>query len=92
MPVHHHADEWHLVQRGLGNYWGYNTLAYFAPDLAFAGSAHPLDAVREFKMMVRALHGEVVDPVVLTHRIEVPAIPYRGQTRDRRTWERLTAV
>jgi isoamylase len=38
MPVHHHADEWHLVQRGLGNYWGYNTLAYFAPDLAYAAS------------------------------------------------------
>ncbi|QPD05219.1 MAG: hypothetical protein Nkreftii_002993 [Candidatus Nitrospira kreftii] len=36
--------------------------------------------------------GEVVDPVVLTHRIEVPAKPYQGQTRDRRTWERLTAV
>src|SRR5215213_2444921 len=33
MPVHHHTDEWHLVQKGLRNYWGYNTLSYFAPDL-----------------------------------------------------------
>ena len=39
MPVHHHADDWHLVQRGLGNYWGYNTLAYFAPDIAYAAAA-----------------------------------------------------
>ena len=38
MPVHHHADEWHLVQRGLGNYWGYNTLAYFAPDCRYAAA------------------------------------------------------
>ena len=34
MPVHHHIDDWHLVERGLSNYWGYNTLSYFAPDLA----------------------------------------------------------
>lgn len=36
--------------------------------------------------------GEVVDPVVLTHRMESPPAPYRSQTRDRRTWERLTAA
>jgi hypothetical protein len=36
--------------------------------------------------------GDVVDPVVLTHRVEDPPSPYRGRTRDRRTWERLTAV
>ena len=85
MPVHHHADEWHLVQRGLGNYWGYNTLAYFAPDLAFAGAAHPLDAVREFKMMVRALHAaglEVILDVVYNHTAEGnhtgPTLSLRG--------------
>lgn len=33
--------------------------------------------------------GEVIDPVVLTHRIEAPIVPYRGRTRDRRLWERL---
>ncbi|HXH86696.1 MAG TPA: hypothetical protein VNI35_07700 [Nitrospira sp.] len=36
--------------------------------------------------------GEVVDPVVLTHRIEAPTRPYQGRTRDRRTWERLVAA
>ena len=36
--------------------------------------------------------GEVIDPVVLTHRIEAPASPYRGRTRDRRLWERLGAA
>src|SRR3982750_4770081 len=36
MPVHHHADDWHLVQRNLKNYWGYNTLSYFAPAARYA--------------------------------------------------------
>ena len=36
--------------------------------------------------------GEVVDPVVLTHRVDAPAGPYQGRTRDRRTWERLVAA
>ena len=70
MPVHHHVDEWHLVQRGLSNYWGYNTLSYFAPDVRYAASASPQDAVREFKMMVRALHAaglEVILDVVYNH-------------------------
>ena len=85
MPVHHHADEWHLVQRGLGNYWGYNTLAYFAPDLAYAASGSPVDAVREFKMMVRALHAaglEVILDVVYNHTAEGnhqgPTLSLRG--------------
>jgi glycogen operon protein len=85
MPVHHHADEWHLVQRGLGNYWGYNTLSYFAPDLAYAASASPLDAVREFKMMVRSLHAaglEVILDVVYNHTAEGnhlgPTLSLRG--------------
>ncbi|MDQ3487666.1 MAG: glycogen debranching protein GlgX [Acidobacteriota bacterium] len=84
MPVHQHADDWHLVQRGLGNYWGYNTLAYFAPDLAFS-SESPLDAVREFKKMVRALHAaglEVILDVVYNHTAEGshlgPTLSLRG--------------
>ncbi|HEX5473584.1 MAG TPA: hypothetical protein VFX12_02895, partial [Vicinamibacterales bacterium] len=56
MPVHHHTDEWHLIRRGLRNYWGYNTLSYFAPDVRYAAAASPMECVREFKMMVRALH------------------------------------
>ncbi|CAN5698635.1 glycogen debranching protein GlgX [soil metagenome] len=85
MPVHQHADDWHLVQRGLGNYWGYNTLSYFAPDLAYASAASPLDAVREFKKMVRALHAaglEVILDVVYNHTAEGnhlgPTLSLRG--------------
>ena len=39
MPVHHHADDRHLVERGLSNYWGYNTLSFLAPDLRYSASA-----------------------------------------------------
>jgi isoamylase len=85
MPVHHHVDDWHLVQRGLSNYWGYNTLAYFAPDSRYARSASPLECVREFKMMVRALHAaglEVILDVVYNHTAEGnhlgPTVSLRG--------------
>jgi isoamylase len=85
MPVHHHIDDWHLVRRGLGNYWGYNTLAYFAPDSRYARSASPLECVREFKMMVRALHAaglEVILDVVYNHTAEGnhlgPTVSLRG--------------
>jgi glycogen operon protein len=85
MPVHHHNDEWHLVQRSLSNYWGYNTLSYFAPDVRFAVSPHPLEAVREFKVMVRALHAanlEVILDVVYNHTAEGnhlgPTLSLRG--------------
>jgi isoamylase len=85
MPVHHHADEWHLVRRGLRNYWGYNTLSYFAPDVRFAMSASPLETVREFKLMVRALHAaglEVILDVVYNHTAEGnhlgPTLSLRG--------------
>jgi glycogen operon protein len=85
MPVHHHLDEWHLVQRKLSNYWGYNTLAYFAPDLRYSVSRAPLESVREFKMMVRALHAaglEVILDVVYNHTAEGnhlgPTLSLRG--------------
>jgi glycogen operon protein len=85
MPVHHHLHDWHLVQRGLTNYWGYNTLAYFAPEVRYATSGSPQDAVREFKMMVRALHAanlEVILDVVYNHSAEGnhtgPTLSLRG--------------
>jgi glycogen operon protein len=85
MPVHHRADDWHLIQRGLGNYWGYNTLSYFAPDFGFAAAESSLDAVREFKMMVRTLHAaglEVILDVVYNHTAEGnhtgPTLSLRG--------------
>ncbi len=85
MPVHHHTDEWHLVQKGLRNYWGYNTLTYFAPDMRYSTSSSPMECVREFKMMVRALHAaglEVILDVVYNHTAEGnhlgPTLSLRG--------------
>jgi glycogen operon protein len=73
MPVHHHARDRHLEQRGLTNYWGYNSFGYFAPERRFAASRTPAGAVREFKRMVRALHAaglEVILDVVYNHTAE----------------------
>jgi glycogen operon protein len=73
MPVHHHARDRHLEERGLTNYWGYNSYGYFAPERRFAASSTPVGAVREFKRMVRALHGaglEVILDVVYNHTAE----------------------
>jgi len=86
MPVHHHLDDHHLVQRGLSNYWGYNTLSFFAPDCRYASRAGGLnDPVREFKMMVRTLHAhgiEVILDVVYNHTAEGnhlgPTLCFRG--------------
>jgi isoamylase len=85
LPVHHHLDEWHLVERGLSNYWGYNTLTYLAPELRYSVSRRALDSVREFKMMVRALHQaglEVILDVVYNHTAEGnhlgPTLSLRG--------------
>ena len=85
LPVHHHTDERGLVERGLSNYWGYNTLAFFAPDLRYCASAAPLDGIREFKTMVRALHAagiEVILDVVYNHTAEGnhlgPTLSLRG--------------
>jgi glycogen operon protein len=94
MPIHQHADEWSLVQRGLVNYWGYNTLSFFAPDHRFSSSAAPVDALRDFKTMVRALHAaglEVILDVVYNHTAEGdhlgPTLSFRGL--DNRTYYRL---
>ncbi|MHB8862161.1 MAG: glycogen debranching protein, partial [Pirellulaceae bacterium] len=83
LPVHHHVDDRHLVERGLANYWGYNTLSYFAPDTRYA--ATPSRAVYEFKKMVRRLHRaglEVILDVVYNHTGEGnhlgPTLSLRG--------------
>jgi isoamylase len=73
MPIHHRVDDRRLVERGLSNYWGYNTLSFFAPDLRFVSSLDSADPVREFKMMVRTLHAagiEVILDVVYNHTAE----------------------
>ncbi|OLE78864.1 MAG: glycogen debranching enzyme GlgX [Acidobacteria bacterium 13_1_20CM_2_65_9] len=73
MPVHHHSRDRHLDQKGLTNYWGYNSFGYFAPERRLAASRTPAGAVREFKRMVRALHAaglEVILDVVYNHTAE----------------------
>jgi isoamylase len=73
LPVHHHVDERFLVDKGLRNYWGYNTLAFFAPDTRFSSRRSPLLANYEFKTMVRTLHAagiEVILDVVYNHTAE----------------------
>jgi isoamylase len=96
MPVHHHAYDRHLVERGLTNYWGYNTLTFFAPNIRYAATSDPIDSVREFKRMVRALHAaglEVILDVVYNHTAEGnhigPTLSLRGL--DNRTYYRLLA-
>ena len=85
MPVHLHATDRRLVSRGLANYWGYNSLAYFAPDVRYGSARGRMAAVREFKMMVRALHEaglEVILDVVYNHTAEGdhlgPTLSMRG--------------
>ncbi|MDR2337809.1 MAG: glycogen debranching protein GlgX [Deltaproteobacteria bacterium] len=85
MPIHHKIDEWFLIEKGLSNYWGYNTLSFFAPDNRYAVLADWNSAVREFKTMVRALHAsgiEVILDVVYNHTAESdqfgPTLSFRG--------------
>jgi glycogen operon protein len=75
MPIHEHLDEPQLTARRLTNYWGYSTLAFFAPDRRFATRGG--DPVREFKEMVQRLHEaniEVVLDVVYNHTCEGDAL------------------
>jgi glycogen operon protein len=85
MPVHHFVDELHLRRRGLSNFWGYNTAAFFAPHARYSASGSLGGQVREFKQMVKALHAagiEVVLDVVYNHTAEQgrdgPTLSWRG--------------
>jgi isoamylase len=85
LPVHHFLKDRHLVDRGLTNYWGYNTLNYFAPEPACDAQANTLTPIQEFKMMVAALHRagiEVILDVVYNHTAEGnhlgPTLSFRG--------------
>jgi isoamylase len=85
LPVHYHVDDRFLVERGKVNYWGYNTLGFFAPDARYVATSIPQDAVQQFKMMVRALHAagiEVILDVVYNHTAEGnqmgPTLSMRG--------------
>jgi len=73
LPIHHFIDEGHLVERGLSNYWGYNTLGYFAPMSRYSSSGDTGGQVSEFKRMVKAFHAagiEVILDVVYNHTCE----------------------
>ena len=73
LPVHAHIDDKALVDRGLTNYWGYNTIGFFAPEAKYSGSGDRGGQVNEFKAMVRNLHAagiEVILDVVYNHTAE----------------------
>ena len=94
LPVHEFVDEYSLVQRGLTNYWGYNTLSFFAPTARYSSSGDRGQQVSEFKQMVKALHAagiEVILDVVYNHTCEGnelgPTLSFRGI--DNPTYYRL---
>ncbi|GAA2464788.1 glycogen debranching protein GlgX [Streptomyces lavendulocolor] len=96
LPVHQFAHEDHLLRRGLRNYWGYNSIGYFAPHAAYSASGTTGGQVGEFKRMVKALHAagiEVVLDVVYNHTAEAselgPMLSLRGI--DNRGYYRLAA-
>jgi isoamylase len=85
MPVHQSVSDGVLVERGLSNYWGYNTIGFFAPHNAYSASGQRGEQVPEFKAMVRALHEagiEVILDVVYNHTAEGnqlgPTLSFRG--------------
>jgi isoamylase len=85
MPVHQFVPEHELVERGLTNYWGYNTIAFLAPHNRYAAATTPGGQVGEFKAMVKALHEagiEVILDVVYNHTAEGdhrgPTLSFRG--------------
>src|SRR5207342_81174 len=85
MPVHQFVTDSHLNDKGLGNYWGYNTIGFFAPHNGYAAGGSRGEQVQEFKTMVRALHAadiEVILDVVYNHTAEGndlgPTLSMRG--------------
>jgi glycogen operon protein len=85
LPIHQFVRDKHLADRGLTNYWGYNTIGFFAPDIRYAVSPVRGRGVREFKTMVKTLHSagiEVVLDVVYNHTAEGnhlgPTLSFRG--------------
>ncbi len=85
MPVHQFVQDSHLVDKGLSNYWGYNTIGFFAPHGAYSSTGQHGEQVLEFKAMVRELHRadiEVILDVVYNHTAEGnhygPTMAFRG--------------
>jgi glycogen operon protein len=95
MPVHHFITDKFLADKGLSNYWGYNTLSFFAPDVRYCKSGSMGEQVFEFKNMVKELHKagiEVILDVVYNHTGEGnqlgPTLSFRGI--DNAAYYRLT--
>jgi isoamylase len=89
LPVHQFIDEVHLIERGLSNYWGYNSIGFFAPHAGYSASGSRGQQVTEFKTMVKALHAaglEVILDVVYNHTAEGnergPTLSFRGIDND----------
>jgi isoamylase len=85
LPIQTHADDPILIGKKLVNYWGYNTLSFFAPEPRYASVQNPAEGVQEFKTMVRNLHDakiEVILDVVYNHTAEGnqmgPTVSFRG--------------
>jgi len=85
LPIHEHCDDGFLLDRGVSNYWGYNTLGYFEPESSYASGGVIGEQVNEFKSMVRELHRagiEVILDVVYNHTAEGnhlgPALCFKG--------------
>jgi isoamylase len=85
MPAHQFVSDGVLAERGLSNYWGYNTIGFFAPHNAYSASGQRGEQVQEFKAMVRTLHEagiEVILDVVYNHTAEGnqlgPTLSFRG--------------
>jgi isoamylase len=85
LPVHHFIDDGHLIDKGLSNYWGYNTLGYFAPMSRYSSVGDSGGQVNEFKQMVKDLHAaglEVILDVVYNHTCEGnekgPMLSFKG--------------
>ncbi|HEY8898009.1 MAG TPA: alpha-amylase family glycosyl hydrolase [Niastella sp.] len=95
MPVHHFIEDRHLKEKGLTNYWGYNTIGFFAPDSRYSATGILGQQVNEFKQMVKALHKagiEVILDVVYNHTAEGnhlgPTLCFKGI--DNASYYRLT--
>ena len=85
LPVHHFVHDHHLGQKGLSNYWGYNSIGYFAPHSDYSSAGSGGEQVSEFKGMVKALHSagiEVILDVVYNHTAEGnhlgPMLSFKG--------------
>ena len=95
LPVHHFINDRHLEEKGLTNYWGYNSIGFFAPDVRYSTSGLG-NQVYEFKSMVRTFHAagiEVILDVVYNHTAEGnhmgPMLSFKGI--DNRAYYRLVA-